>query len=65
MLWLPRMAVTSCVTSRAEAASKRERRSRISEFWFRALWGRREEGGGRGSQIQLKIARSRMNEIRF
>ncbi len=32
MLWLPRMAVTSCVTSRAEAASKRERRSKISEF---------------------------------
>ena len=50
MLWLPRMAVTSCVTSRAEAASKRERRSRITEFWFRALRkgeGRGKEGGVR------------------
>ena len=46
MLWpCPRIAVTSCVTSRAEAVSKRARRSRMSEFWFRTL----QRGGGVGS----------------
>ena len=58
MLWLPRIAVTSCVTSRAEAASKRERRSRMSEFWFRTLpgdeQGQIESDGAQGGRLELE-----------